>query len=311
MACRFPVFPDEAPLASACAGRLDVCALAVSPLAERRPKKKNNMTDLRIRRLTGVFLLSLLVANFQGLNAQIVDVALYPQDGRRLMSEADAVRFAGAGMLMCYSDYGTLERGAAAWLIGSHDLVVLNAHNFVDRKLVPTHPVTDCFLRIGGGDYYFDADSLRIGASVESKALHITDDWALLRLIQPTPDNVRPQPIPDASDIVTGAGMKVTMVSPAGHSNTRLPATVEACAIHRIDEPTESHVRRARHDCNDGYGGSGSGLFSEDGRLIALHSASLDMNSTRPFDIETHYGSAILFEGDLAKAIREAMEKPR
>jgi hypothetical protein len=71
-------------------------------------------------------------------------------------------------------------------------------------------------------------------------------------------------------------------------------------------------VRRARHDCNDGYGGSGSGLFSEDGRLIAMHSASLDMNLTRPFDMETHYGSAILFEGDLAKAIREAIAaKPR
>jgi hypothetical protein len=280
-------------------------------IPQRRPKKKNNMTAFTIRRLTGVFLLSLLIASIDGLNAQIVDVALYPQDGRRLMSEADMARFPGAGVLMCYSDYGTLERGAAAWLIGSHDLVVMNAHNFIDRKLIPTHPVTDCFFRIGGGDYYFDADSLRIGPSVESKGLHITDDWALLRLIQPTPDDVKPQPLPDASDVATGAGMKVTMVSPAGHSNTRVPATVETCAIHRIDEPTEGHVRRARHDCNDGYGGSGSGLFSEDGRLIAMHSASLDMNWTRPFDIETHYGSAILFEGDLAKAIREAVEKPR
>lgn len=269
------------------------------------------MTDRVIRLLTGGILLSLLFTTFEGLDAQIVNVALYPEDGRRLMSEADTTRFTGAGVLMCYSDYGTLERGAAAWLIGSHDLVVLNAHNFVDRKLVPTRPVTDCFFRIGGGDYYFDADSLRIGASVESKGLHITDDWALLRLLQPTPDNVQPQPIPDASDILTGAAMNVTMVSPAGHSNTRLPATVESCAIHRIDEPTEGHVRRARHDCNDGYGGSGSGLFSEDGRLIALHSASLDMNWTRPFDIETHYGSAILFEGDLANAIREAVGKPR
>lgn len=269
------------------------------------------MTAFTIRRLTGVFLLSLLIASIDGLNAQIVDVALYPQDGRRLMSEADIARFPGAGVLMCYSDYGTLERGAAAWLIGSHDLVVMNAHNFVDRKLIPTHPVSDCFFRIGGGDYYFDADSLRIGASVESKGLHITDDWALLRLIQPTPDGVKPQPLPDASNVATGTSMKVTMVSPAGHSNTRLPATVETCAVHRIDEPTEGHVRRARHDCNDGYGGSGSGLFSEDGRLIALHSASLDMNWTRPFDIETHYGSAILFEGDLAKAIREAVAMPR
>lgn len=310
MAFAVPVFPNGTALALGEAGRLDGHARAVFPLAERRLNKKNNMTDRMIRRLTGVFLLSLLIAGSERLNAQIVEVALYPRDGRRLMSEADAARYTGAGVLLCYSDYGTLERGAAAWLIGAHDLVVLNAHNFVDRKLVPTHPVSDCFFRIGGSDYYFDPDSLHIGASVASKGLHITDDWALLRLIQPTPDDVKPQPIPDTSDVATGSGMKVTMVSPAGHSNTRLPATVEACAIHRIDEPTEGHVRRARHDCNDGYGGSGSGLFSEDGRLIALHSASLDMNWTRPFDIETHYGSAIVFEGDLVSAIRKAVEKP-
>ena len=290
---------------------LDARGRAVSPLRERQTEKKKKMTDRMIRRLTAVILLVLLSIDFEDLHAQIVEISLYPKDGRILMSEADTARFAGAGVLMCYSDYGTLERGAAAWLIGSHDLVVLNAHNFVDRKLVPTHPVTDCFFRIAGGDYYFDADSLRIGASVESKGLHITDDWALLRLINPTPGNIKPQPVPEASDIMTGAGMKVTMVSPAGHSNTRLPATMESCTIHRIDEPTEGHVRRARHDCNDGYGGSGSGLFSEDGRLIALHSASLDMNWTRPFDIETHYGSAILFEGDLTKAIREAVQNPR
>lgn len=269
------------------------------------------MPNRLIRRLLGALLLTLLGADLECPTAQIVDIALYPQDRRRLMTDADAARFAGAGVLMCYSEFGGLERGAAAWLIGAHDLVVLNAHNFVDRKLVPTHPVTDCFFRIEGADYYFDADSLRIGASVDSRALHITDDWALLRLLQPTPESVRPQPAPDTSGLATGQGIKVTMVSPAGHSNSRISATIESCEIHRIDEPTEGHVRRARHDCNDGYGGSGSGLFSEDGRLIAMHSASLDMNLQRPFDIETHYGSALLFEGDLTKAIREAIATPR
>lgn len=269
------------------------------------------MSDRMIFGLFGAYLLTLGGADFEGPKPSILDIALYPQDGRRLMTDSDLARFPGAGVLMCYSDFGTLERGAAAWLIGAHDLVVVNAHNFVDSKLVPTHPVTKCFFRIAGGDYYFDGDNVRFGASVESKGLHITDDWALLRLLQPTPDNVKPQPIPDTSNIMTGPGMKVTMVAPAGHSNTRLPATIEMCEIHRIDEPSEGHVRRARHDCNDGYGGSGAGLFSEDGRLIAMHSASLDMNLRRPFDIEAHYGSAMLFEGDLAKAIREAVETPR
>lgn len=245
------------------------------------------------------------------VDAQIVSAALYPEDKRRIMTESDPGRFAGAGVLMCYTDFGTLERAAAAWLVAAQDLVVLNAHNFVDRHLAPTHPVTDCFFRIAGGDYYFDETSLRIGASVESKSLHITDDWALLRLLHPTPETVEPQPAPDASDIATGSHIKVVMVSPAGHSNTRLAATTESCDIHRVDEPTEDHIRRARHDCNDGYGGSGSGLFTENGRLIAMHSASLDMNQRRPFDIETHYGSALLFEGELAEAIHEAASKPR
>lgn len=269
------------------------------------------MTPRVIRSLFCVLFSALPAIALDRAEAPIIYAALYPQDGRRLMTDADLARYPGAGVLMCYSDFGTLERGAAAWLVASHDLVVLNAHNFVDRKLAPTHPVTDCFFRIGGANYYFDADSLRIGASAESKGLHITDDWALLRLLQPTPDTIAPQPAPDVGDIRAGSAMKVVMVSPAGHSNSRIPATIEFCEIRRIDEPTESHVRRARHNCNDGYGGSGSGLFSKDGRLIAMHSASLDMNLTRPFDNETHYGSALLFEGDLAKAIREAAAKSR
>ena len=58
-----------------------------------------------------------------------------------------------------------------------------------------------------------------------------------------------------------------------------------------------------RHDCNDGFGGSGSGLFDMTGRLLAMQSASLSMNARRPFDIEFHYGSAMLFEGGLLEAI--------
>ncbi|WP_292530921.1 serine protease [Methylocystis sp.] len=269
------------------------------------------MRSLGVRRALALVALMLIGAALARIGAQTAHAALYGDDRRKAMTEADIDRFAGAGVLMCYSDYGTLERAAAAWLIASHDLVVMNAHNFVDRRLAPTHPVTNCFFRIAGGDYYFDDDSLRIGASVESKGLHITDDWTLLRLLQPTPDAVKPQPAPDVSDVATGARLKVLMVSPAGHSNTRLAATTESCDIYRVDEPTEGHVRRARHDCNDGYGGSGSGLFTEDGRLIAMHSASLDMNQKRSFDVETHYGSALLFEGELAEAIRDAASNPR
>jgi hypothetical protein len=282
-----------------------------SPASQARSSFPPNLRWREVRRAITVIMLMLAAAMAAHTASETAQAALYPRDGRQAMTEADIERFSGAGVLMCYSDFGTLERAAAAWLIASHDLVVMNAHNFVDRRLVPTHSVTNCFFRIAGGDYYFDEDSLRIGASVESKALHITDDWALLRLLQPTPENVKPQPAPDVRDIVTGARFKVVMVSPAGHANTRLPATTESCDVYRVDEPTEGHVRRVRHDCNDGYGGSGSGLFTEDGRLIAMHSASLDMNHKRPFDIETHFGSAMLFEGELAEAIRDAASKQR
>lgn len=204
-------------------------------------------------RLFPAFAILCLLSPGEMANLHISNIALYSVDKRRTMSEADLERHAGAGVLMCYSDFGTLERGAAAWLIGAHDLGVLNAHNFVDRKLVPSHSVSDCFFRIAGADDYFDENSLRIGASVDPKALHITDDWALLRLLHPTLDSVKPQPLADASDIKTGPGLTVTMVSPAGHSNSRLSATLETCEIHLIDEPSEGHVRRARHNCNDGY----------------------------------------------------------
>jgi len=233
------------------------------------------------------------------------EIALYPFDARRPLLDAEKEKYPGAGVLICYTDYGTLERAAAAWLIGSRKLIVLNAHNFVDRKLAPSHPVENCFFRINGVDRYFDPDSLIIGADPNSKSLHITDDWALLRLDEPVPDDIDPQPVPDASFLTTGTTMNVVMVSPAGHSNTRLEASLEECTIRKIDEPTEARIRRARHDCNDGYGGSGSGLFTTERRMIAMHSASLDMNNKRPFDMELHYGSALLFEGALVDAIKK------
>ncbi len=40
-----------------------------------------------------------------------------------------------------------------------------------------------------------------------------------------------------------------------------------------------------------------------------MHSASLDMNAKRPFDIETHYGSALLFEGELLEVIKSDVQK--
>jgi hypothetical protein len=243
---------------------------------------------------------------------EVLRVALYPHDGRKRIEGSDEAKYRGAGVLMCFTDIGTLERAAAAWLVGSRGLVVLNAHNFVDRSLRPTHPVEDCFFRIKGVDRYFESNSLILGVDANSKSLHITDDWALLRLIEPVSQDIEPQPTPDASFIPTGTKMRVVMVSPAGHSNSRLESTFEECEIQTIDEPSEARIRRARHDCNDGYGGSGSGLFTEDGRLIAMHSASLDMNARRPFDIESHYGSALLFEGGLVDAIkREAAERLR
>jgi hypothetical protein len=239
----------------------------------------------------------------------IIATALYPHDRRRLMTAADFQRYPGAGVLMCFSDFGTLERGAAAWLVGSRDLVVMNAHNFVNRHLERTRLVSSCFFRIGGQDRDFVPESLRLGVALGSKELHIVDDWALLRLRQPVSGPMKPQPVPDASSLPTeSTPMRIVMVSPAGHSNSDLPTSLEDCEILKIDPPSADRMRRVRHDCNDGYGGSGSGLFTADGRLIAMHSASLDMNRRLPLDIDTHYGSAFLFEGELLDAIRQSVE---
>jgi len=231
--------------------------------------------------------------------------ALYPRDARRLMQEEDYRQYPGAGVLFCRTEEGTLERASAAWLIGSRQLVVLNAHNFVDRNLHSTRPVRDCFFQIRDEAVDFDPTSLCLGMDRANQSLHITDDWALLRLKHPVSEKIAPQPIPAAAGVATGASdLPVTMVSPAGHANYRQMTSIESCTVRQIDAPSEDGIRRARHDCNDGYGGSGSGLFSQDGRLIAMHSASLDMNARRPFNIESHYGSALLFEGKLLDTIK-------
>jgi hypothetical protein len=229
--------------------------------------------------------------------------ALYPQDARRELEGADHARYPGAGVLYCRAD-GIPRKAAAAWLIGSVRLVVLNAHNFRSRHLEPIRDIADCFFQIGGRNYDFAPGTLRLGTVPGAMSLHITDDWALVDLVKPA-EGVRPQPVPALPDLPTGsAPVPVVMVSPGGHANYPGQASLESCTIHRIDPPSEDAIRRVRHDCNNGYGGSGSGLFDAEGRLLALHSASLSMNSRRAFDIEYHYGSALLFEGGLTDAIR-------
>lgn len=233
--------------------------------------------------------------------------ALYLQDARRDLTGADFERYRGAGILWCRGPDGVPQKAAAAWLIADRSTVVLNAHNFRDRRLALTRPVADCYFQIGGRNYDFDADSLVLGTAPGADGLHITDDWAILRLNRPA-DSI-PQPLPESPDLPVGdIALPVTMVSPAGHSNYRGPSSLEHCTIRRIDPPSEAAIRRARHDCNDGYGGSGSGLFDEAGRLVALQSASLSMNSRSRFDIEFHYGSALLLEGGLLAALRGRAE---
>ncbi len=231
--------------------------------------------------------------------------ALYPVDGRRDLNGADIARYKGAGILYCRRPDGVPQKAAAAWLIGDPRLVVLNAHNFRSRKMEATRNVADCFFQIGGRNFTFEPESLRLGTPPNAAALHITDDWALLRLSGPA-DGVPLQSVPDASDLPTGTDSRsIVMVSPAGHGNYRGQSSLESCTIRQIDPPSEDGIRRVRHDCNNGYGGSGSGLFDGSDRLIAMQSASLSMNSRRPFDIEFHYGSAMLLEGELVRAIQE------
>ncbi|MDP4021367.1 serine protease [Methylobacterium sp. NEAU 140] len=228
--------------------------------------------------------------------------ALYPRDGRRDLTGPDLDRYKGAGVLWCRRTDGVPQKAAAAWLVADPSTVVLNAHNFRDRRLEVTRSVADCYFQIGGRNYDFAPDSLRLGVASGAQNLHITDDWAILRLAQPA--DAAPQPLYDASALPTGdVALPVTMVSPAGHENYRGPSSLESCTIRRIDPPSEGGIRRARHDCNDGYGGSGSGLFDEAGRLIAMQSASSVMNAKNAYDAEFHHGSALLIEGDLRAAL--------
>jgi hypothetical protein len=51
--------------------------------------------------------------------------------------------------------------------------------------------------------------------------------------------------------------------------------------------------RPASSNCNDGYGGSGSGLFDEAGRLVAMQSASLSLQSWRARRMPPSVGGSI------------------
>ena len=260
-----------------------------------------------------VLVLCLFPAHAGSLRAEplLMPAALYPNDMRRLMTSEDYRRFPGAGILYCRDADNVPRKAAASWLIGSRSTVLMNAHNFRDRQGDVTRTIEDCFFQIGGENYAFDPKSLLLGVPPDSKPLHITDDWALARLTHPAEAGVAPQPLPRAPTLPTGGGIvKVTMVSPAGHANFIGVSSLENCAIHEIDPPSEDDIRRVRHDCNDGFGGSGSGLFDESGNLIAMQSASLDMNRRMAFDIGAHYGSALLIEGRLLDAIKAASEEP-
>lgn len=233
------------------------------------------------------------------------EAALYPQDNRRIMTTQDWRRFTGAGILFCRDDDNVPHAAAASWLIGNRSLVMMNAHNFLDRNTLPTRGIEDCFFQIRGKNYEFDPKSIVFGVRHGATHMHITDDWALVRLRSPA--DVIPEPIPAPPHLETGpVTIKVTMVSPAGHGNFHGPSSIEACEIKLVDPPTEDGIRRVRHDCNDGFGGSGSGLFDGNGNLIAMQSASLDMNRRFPFDVEGHYGSALILEGELRAALLSA-----
>lgn len=221
------------------------------------------------------------------------------------MTAEDWRRFKGAGILFCRDEDNVPRPAAASWLIGSPTLVMMNAHNFLDRNAMATRGVEDCFFQIGGKNYEFDPKTLILGVPRNAAHLPITDDWALVRLRKAA--DVAPQSIPADSKLPTGSTVvKVTMVSPAGHGNFRGPSSIELCEIKQIDPPSPGGVRRVRHDCNDGYGGSGSGLFDEAGNLVAMQSASLDMNRRDAFDIDSHYGSALMIEGTLRQSLIDA-----
>lgn len=237
--------------------------------------------------------------------------ALYLEEKRRTMSSNDYQRFPGAGILFCRDESRLFQKAAAAWLIGNRHLVMMNAHNFRDRDGRDIRSIDDCYFQIGGKNYRFSS-VMKLGIAADAGALHITDDWALARLDDEVETNVVPQPVPTSVALPTGRDIaSVTMVSPAGHGNFNGPTSVEQCRIRMIDPPSEGGIRRARHDCNDGYGGSGSGIFDEGDHLIAMQSASLDMNRRLAFDIERHYGSALLIEGELLSAILTSLQEKR
>jgi hypothetical protein len=70
------------------------------------------LRSLGVRRAIVLVALMLVGGSLARFGAQTAHAALYSDDRRQAMTEADVNRFAGAGVLMCYSDYGALEQAA-------------------------------------------------------------------------------------------------------------------------------------------------------------------------------------------------------
>jgi hypothetical protein len=68
-------------------------------------------TLLRTESLAGLLLMitmALIMVSHRSQFSRIIDASLYPRDGRRPFIELDENRYPGAGVLMCFREFGTL-----------------------------------------------------------------------------------------------------------------------------------------------------------------------------------------------------------
>lgn len=207
-------------------------------------------------------------------------------DDRRPISEAyqsmgldtvDMLRIRqSTGFVYCPgTKYGNPIRTSGA-LVHDNQVVVTNAHSFVDEHGRRREPLNECYFATQGvvpEVTYFD---FRPGNYDMSERWDNANDYAIVRLKEPL-HYARAFPIAEPEEIHEGRSFILVSAKPRRTENpfTDQEPIVQTCAIRQIFAATVKHNDVFHGDCDITPGASGSvGLMLINGRVKAFSVAS-------------------------------------
>ena len=249
-----------------------------------------------------------------GVEAAIVPVVLFGQDGRRAPGlfaaehRLDAAEVehshAASGLIQCGNAHG------AGQLTLTDDVVTTAAHVFYDENGIARARTCSFDLTIDGREVHVPIDlSDIVAGSTKPYDVDPARDWAVARLVRPVA-GVRPYGL--VTDV--HANQAITFVA-RGHIDwgdaKRL--SMQECTLRDgIPAAEEEGTREFSFDCDTGDGASGGALmFDRD--MMRIGAILVGWRSNRPFKAmpfsPTHYNFAVTIEGAFRQAVYAAARK--